>query len=636
MKKYVYSFRKKAIIILLICLQTILFTNPTIKAQATPGRQMENLDRGIVAVKINSGVFVSWRILGTESEDVTYNLYRGPIKVNKDPLKVSNYTDDSGELSSTYSVAPIINGVEKEKSSAANVLVKNYLSIPITPPSEGKLDGMSYTYNASDCTVADLDGDHQYEILLKWEPSNAKDSSEKGYTGDVYIDAYKLNGTQLWRIDLGKNVRAGSDYNPIIAYDLDGDGKAEVVCKTSDGTMDGQGASVGSPAVDYRNLSGCILSGPEYLTVFQGKTGKGLYSTDYKPARENPSDWGDESLNNGDRFLSCIAYLDGVHPSLVTCRGYLGRMALVAYDFDGSKLKTRWTFDSKTEENSAYEGQGNDNLSVADVDGDGKDEITYGSCAIDDNGKGLYMTGLGHGSVMHLGDLDPDRPGLEVFQVHDKTGPSAEEMRDAQTGTLLWSKPLNFSVKRAMSAHIDPRYKGDQMWATTTPPGSTTVNGLYDCKGNEITSTAPLSADFAIWWDGDLMRELFDHDWNTDKAKGTPRIDKWDYKDNKLNNLITFNDCLSNNNFQGTPCLQADIFGDWREELILRASDNKSLRIYTTTDYTSSRIYTLMHDPVYRLNVACQNVGSNQPPHTGFYIGTGMSKPPTPNIALAP
>jgi rhamnogalacturonan endolyase len=629
---------KKALLFSLICIQATLFSVPKVNIQAATGRQMETLDRGMVAVKITNGVFVSWRIFGTEASTVTYNLYRDSTKIASN-LNVSNYTDTSGTTGSTYSVAAVVNGVEQAKSAATSILSNNYLPINITPPDGGTTpDGVAYTYNANDCSVADLDGDHQYEIILKWDPSNSQDNSKKGYTGNTYIDAYKLNSTRLWRIDLGKNIRSGAHYTQFMAYDLNGDGKAEVACKTSDGSKDGLGTVIKDGTKDYRNADGYILTGNEYLTVFQGSNGKALYTTNYDPPRGTnlKADWGDDYGNRVDRFLACVAYLDGVHPSLVMCRGYYTQCNLVAYDWNGSTLTKRWTFSSTQAGNLAYAGQGNHNLSVADVDGDGKDEITYGACAIDDNGKPLYTTGLGHGDALHLGDLDPNRAGLEVFQVHESVGPKAEEMRDAKTGAIIWAKPITSDVGRAMSAHIDPRYKGDQMWINTTPPTNTPVNGLFDCKGNQISTTNPGSANFAVWWDGDLMRELLDHNWNATTAQGTPVIKKWDYTNSKLTDLATFNDCYSNNYTKGNPCLSGDILGDWREEVILRTTDNKQLRIYTTTAPTTTRMYTLMHDPVYRLGIAWQNVAYNQPPHLGFYFGTGMSTPPTPNIYLAP
>lgn len=647
--------KKLSVLIIIFLLSVIIFApqKTGFAGTTTSQRQMENLDRGTVAVKTNSGVFVSWRALGTEATTVTYNLYSGTTKLNSTPLSVTNYTDTTGTTSSTYCVAAVVNGVEQTKSDAVSVLSNNYLSIPLTPPAGGTTpDGVAYTYSANDCSVADLDGDHQYEIIMKWDPSNSKDNSKNGYTGDVYLDAYKLNGKRLWRIDLGKNIRAGAHYTQFMAYDLDGDGKGEIACKTADGTIDGTGIVIGSSTADYRNSSGYILSGPEYLTVFRGTDGKALSTVNYTPARGTVEDWGDGYGNRVDRFLASIAYLDGVKPSLVLGRGYYtgtvsgkekGQTKIAAYNFRSGSLTKLWEFDAirndatGSNSNVAYTAQGFHDMEVGDIDSDGKDEIIYGACAIDDNGTGMYSTGYGHGDALHLGDLDPDRAGLEVFAVHESASANGEEEHDAKTGKLIWSRDTTAygDIGRAMSAHIDPRYKGDQMWVCTAPTnGNTAVNGLMDCKGNTISSTNPGSADFAIWWDGDLLRELLDHNFNTTTGVGIPTIGKWDYTNNKVNNLVTFSDCLSNNGSKGTPCLQADIFGDWREEVALRTADSKELRIYTTTAPTSTRIYTLMHDPMYRLGVAWQNTGYNQPPHTSFYIGTGMSTPPTPNIYL--
>jgi rhamnogalacturonan endolyase len=399
-----------------------------------------------------------------------------------------------------------------------------------------------------------------------------------------------------------------------MVYDLDGDGKAEVACKTADGTKDGTGKVIGDAGADYRNSTGYILSGPEYLTVFQGSTGKALYTGNYEPARGDVSGWGDSYGNRVDRFLACVAYLDGVHPSLVMCRGYYTRTVLAAYDWNGSALSRRWLFDSNSSGNSKYAGQGNHNLSVADVDGDGKDEIIYGACAIDDNGKGLYSTGLMHGDALHVGDLDPSHPGLEVWSCHEDSkdnGGIGASFRDAGTGKVLWSYAASKDVGRACSADVTASSPGEEVWVSN--------NALYSCKGQIINnSTGPVN--FAIWWDGDELRELLNDISITKYGGGT---------------LLTANGCSSNNGTKATPCLQADIFGDWREEAIWRTSDNGYLNIYTTTDLTNRRIYTLMHDPVYRLGVAWQNVAYNQPPHTGFFLGAGMAEPPQPSIIMA-
>lgn len=591
----------------------LVFSIPQGKADAAPARQMEYLDRGVTAIKVKNGVFISWRVLGTEQANVSYNLYRDSTKL-ANITGSSNYLDTTGTIGSTYEVSAVINGYEQRKSSSVRVWDKNYLQIPLQIPSGGTTpDGVSYTYSANDCSVGDLDGDGQYEIILKWDPSNSKDNSQKGYTGNVYIDAYKMNGTRLWRIDLGKNIRAGAHYTQFMVYDLDGDGKAEIACKTADGSRDGLGTVIGNPYADYRSSSGYILSGPEYLTVFQGLTGKALYTTNYEPARGNVSDWGDSYGNRVDRFLASIAYLDGEHPSLVMCRGYYTRAVLTAYDWNGFKLTKRWTFDSNSWGNSGYAGQGNHNLGVADVDGDGMDEIVYGACTIDHNGRGLYTTGLQHGDAMHLGDLDPNRPGLEIWSSFESTktnGGVGAAMRDAKTGRILFQYNASRDVGRACSADLTASYPGEEVWASGSP--------LYSSTG-QIIGKAPSQVNFAIWWNGDELRELLDGTTITKFGGGT---------------LLRADGCASNNGTKATPCLQADLFGDWREEVILKTTDSRSLRIYTTTDFTTRRIYTLMHDPVYRLGIAWQNVAYNQPPHTSFFIGAGMSEPPIPAIQL--
>lgn len=597
---------------------TSLGLGNTSVTHAAGARQMEFLDRGVVAVKTGTGVFVSWRLLGTEGSNVSFNVYRDGTKVNASPITNStNLQDASGTSSSKYTVRAVVGGTEQAASAAASVWGNNYLSVPLSVPAGGTTpDGVAYTYSANDASAGDLDGDGEYELIVKWDPSNSKDNSQSGYTGEVFIDAYKLNGTRLWRISLGKNIRAGAHYTQFMVYDLDGDGKAEVAMKTADGSKDGTGVVIGDASKDYRNSSGYVLSGPEFLTIFNGQTGKALSTVNYEPARGNVSDWGDNYGNRVDRFLAAIAYLDGERPSLVMARGYYTRTVLVAYNWRDGQLTKQWTFDSNTSGNSGYAGQGNHNLSVADVDGDGKDEIVYGAMAVDDNGKGLYTTGLHHGDAMHLSDLDPDRAGLEVFQVHETPSNAGVEFRDARTGQLIWGIPTTKDIGRGMAADIDPRYKGAEVWAD---------GGLYTAKGQKIGTTLPSSTNFGIWWDGDLLRELLDSN----------RIDKWDYANSQTVNLLTASGVSSNNGTKSTPNLQADLFGDWREEVVWRTNDSSALRIYTTTAVTDKRIYTLMHDPVYRLGIAWQNVAYNQPPHTGFYLGDGMSTPPVPNIRYA-
>jgi len=586
-----------------------------LKNRSYQQRRMEYLNRGLVAVKLDNGVYTSWRWLGTEPADITFNLYRDGKKVNAIPIDTTNYFDPLGKEDSKYTVRAVINGEEQADSEVATVWENNYLPVPLNKPADGKMpDGSTYDYHANDCSVGDLDGDGAYEIIVKWEPSNAKDNAHSGMTGNVLLDAYKLDGTHLWRINLGPNIRAGAHYTQFMVYDLDGDGIAEVACKTADGTVDGEGNVIGDAKKTYRNAGGYILTGPEYLTVFDGRTGKAITTVDYEPPRGNVGDWGDTYGNRVDRFLACIAYLDGENPSLVMCRGYYTRTVLVAYNFKDGQLEKVWTFDSNDPKYKAFAGQGNHNLAVGDVDFDGFDEIVYGSAVIDHDGTGMHTTGLGHGDAGHLSDFDPSRPGLEYFQIHE----SAEAMygfdlRDPGTGEIIWGVHTGNDTARGCAGDVHPGYPGAEAWAGGV---------LVSSKGEKIMDNPRLSANFMIWWDGDLLRENLDNN----------RIDKFDYENNKMNNLLTARDCSSNNGTKANPCLSADILGDWREEAIWRTKDSSALYIYTTTIPTDYRFYTLMHDPIYRLSIAWQNVAYNQPPHTGFYLGYDMDSIPVPLI----
>ncbi|MGE6629216.1 rhamnogalacturonan lyase [Bacillus sp. NPDC077027] len=592
-------------------------------------RQMEHLNRGMIAVRTDTGVLVSWRLLASDEEDEPFWLYRDGKQLTHRPITDStNYLDHDGRCASVYTLK-----TKQGIDTTCNVWEHPFLDIPLNQPTPGVTpDGNTYTYSANDASIGDLDGDGEYEIVLKWDPSNAKDNAHDGYTGEVLIDAYRLDGTFLWRVNLGKNIRAGAHYTQFMVYDLDGDGKAEIVMKTADGTVDGQGIIIGDVNADYRNEQGRILTGPEFITVFSGETGEALVTDDYDPSRGELSDWGDEYGNRMDRFLAGVAYLDGVKPSVVMARGYYTRTVLVAYDYREGQLKKRWVFDS----NQGYEdyaGQGNHSLSVADVDGDGKDEIIYGAMTVDHDGTGLYTTKLGHGDALHVGDFDPTRQGIEVFQVHeDARLPYGLSFRDGETGELLWGAPANTDVGRGMAAHIDPRYEGVLLWAIDPPGNDDASYGLYTVKGEKLSEHAPPSANFAIWWDGDLLRELLDHDFNG--IEGKPHISKWDYEKEELIKIMEPDGVRSNNFTKGNPVLQANLFGDWREQVIWRTENSEALRLYTTTHVTSHRFYTLMHDPIYRLSIAWQNTAYNQPPHTGFYLGTGMKKPERPHVYL--
>lgn len=577
-------------------------------------KQAEHLDRGVVALPSGNGIFISWRFLGNDPANIGFNVYRNATKVNGSPLTNStNFYDASGSASAAYTVRPVVNGRELKANVAKPTWSNPYWVINLNRPNAGS----DYTYSPGDASVGDVDGDGEYEVILKWDPSNLKDNSHAGATGNVYIDAYKLNGTRLWRVDLGRNIRAGAHYTQFMVYDLDGDGKAEVAAKTAPGTRDGIGNVLGgsNANTDYRNGSGYILSGSEYLTIFNGETGAAMATTDYVPVRGNVSSWGDSYGNRVDRFLAGIAYVDGQRPSLIMARGYYTRAVLVAWDWRDGKLTRRWTFDSNASGNGRAAGQGAHSLTIGDVDQDGKDEIVYGSATINDNGTLLYSTGLGHGDALHLSDFLPGRPGLEVFMVHEHNA-TGVDMHDARTGQIIWSVPSGGAdVGRGVIMDIDPRHPGAEGWGS--------VGGLNTATGQQI-GTRPNSMNFAAWWDGDLLREFLNN--NT--------IDKWNYNSNSTSRLLSAGNfgAASNNGTKATPALSGDIFGDWREEVIWRNSNNTQLMIFTTTTPTNHKLRTLMHDIHYREAIAWQNTAYNQPPHPGFFLGDGMTTPPTPDL----
>ncbi|WP_140986988.1 rhamnogalacturonan lyase [Asticcacaulis tiandongensis] len=620
-------------------------------AQTVPA--VEFLDRGAVAVTADSGVLVSWRALADDPSGLGFNIYRNGQKLNAAPVKTSsNFLDAQGVAGASYEVRAIRNGKEDAGHKALNI--SDYLNIPLNKPAGGTTPGgETYEYTANDASVGDLDGDGRYEIILKWDPTNAKDNAFGGYTGPTLLDAYTLEGKQLWRINLGTNIRSGAHYTQFMVADFDGDGKAEIAVKTADGTIDGQGKVIGDPNANWvspageieqndrtgsrrtddgklmAQLEGRIVTGPEYLSVFDGLTGAVIDTVDYIPQRHPDTHsptvdqmkelWGDGYANRSDRYLAGVARLDGEHPSFVFARGYYARSVIAAFDLKDGKIVHRWTFDSRAAP-AGYAGQGNHQLSVADVDNDGRDEIIYGSMAIDDNGQPLWTARLGHGDAMHVGDLDPTRPGLERFGVHESmrdSGNRGAVMLDAGTGEILWSTAADKDTGRGVAADIDPRYVGAEAWASNS-------GKLYNARGRVISDSRPRQMNFAIWWDGDLLREILDGN----------KIYKWDWQAGESRVILDAKGASSNNGSKANPTLQADLFGDWREEVILRADDSSALRVYSTNIPTQYRITTLMHDPQYRSAVAWQNTAYNQPPHPSFYLGEGMSPPPEPRVRI--
>ncbi|MDT0566867.1 rhamnogalacturonan lyase [Streptomyces sp. DSM 3412] len=585
-------------------------------AEAATARQVERLDRGVVSVHVDSGNLVSWRWLGTDPNDVSFNVYRAGTKVNATPITGStNYFHSGAPAQADYTVRAIVNGVEQGDSVHAVQLRTGYKDVPISAPAGGTTpDGVAYTYESNDASVGDLDGDGALEFVLKWQPTNAKDNSQSGYTGNTIIDGVKLDGTRLWRIDLGRNIRSGAHYTQFQVYDYDGDGKAEIAAKTADGTVDGAGTVIGSSSADHRNSSGYILSGPEYLTMFNGQTGRAMQTVDYVPARGTVSSWGDSYGNRADRFLAGTAYLDGARPSLIMARGYYTRSVIAAWDWRNGSFTRRWTFDTNSSSNAGrgYDGQGSHSLSVGDVDNDGRDEIVYGAMAVDDNGSALWTTRTGHGDAQHLGDLDASTSGLEYFKVSESTSQPAELYINPANGAVRWQLAACCDNGRGVAGDIYAGNDGPEMWSAS----DTSIRDEAGAtKGRE-----PSSVNFLSWWDGDPVRELLD---------GT-RIDK--YGTSGETRLLTGSGVSSNNGTKATPALSGDILGDWREEVVWRTSGNTALRIYSTPIETGTKITTLLHDPMYRTGLAWQNTAYNQPPHTSFFIGANMPTAPRPTV----
>ncbi|WP_236567816.1 MULTISPECIES: rhamnogalacturonan lyase [unclassified Nocardiopsis] len=721
------------------------------------GVQLERLDRGLVAVQAQEGVFLSWRLLASEVGGHTDSGLRGPaFRVHRDGRVVAvvrdstNFLDTGGNADSEYRVVPVPRGrpgVGPEGEAA--VWSEGHHDLPLRKPEGGTTPaGEDYGYTANDVSVGDVDGDGQYEFVVKWDPTNSKDVSQKGYTGTTYVDTYTLDGELLHRIDLGVNVRAGAHYTQFLVYDFDGDGRSEIMLKTAPGTRtlaaDGTASHVTMPAEDVeagythdddyrmssqdyyehlvevflgwhghpevtagnwpvtleealgeeprydypltradaealadffideyaparsarndlRDFEGFVVHGPEYLTVFDGLTGAELDTVRYEPGRgDDGLLWGDYAMariepgNRVDRFLAGVAYLDGERPSAVFARGYYTRSAVVAYDFDGESLHKRWTADSghvpmdnpfdaaphggagTDPETGTLAGQGFHSLAAADVDGDGRQEIVYGAATLDDDGSLLYSSHdhgppqsavpgeyvkLGHGDAMHVGDLDPAREGLEIWSVHEggRYAPYGFAMRDAATGEVLFGGYTGVDTGRGMVGDIDPDVPGLEAWSSM-PPGDEVRAGLWSADGDHLGNRTP-GTNMSIRWSADMTTQIIE-------GASDPRVQDW-----TRGTLLTAEGTLTNNGTKGNPGLVADVFGDWREELLLRTEDSTALRILTSTEVTDRRLYTLMHDPQYRVGVAWQQTAYNQPTYPAFHLGsdTDWASVPVPD-----
>ncbi len=681
----------------------------SLNAQVTPMSQMERLDRGTVVVPTSSTAnFISWRLLGTDDKSVTtFDVIRNGETIASDLTK-TNYQDSKGSATAQYQIVTKVNGEKTETSQAVSPWAKKFLTLKLDQPAKGTEGG---TYTPNDMSVGDVDGDGQYELFVKWNPSNAHDNSEDGFTDNVILDCYKLDGTKLWRIDLGPNIRAGAHYTQFMVYDFDGDGRAEMMCKTAPGSKDGLGNYVNQAATDatikghendkvYRVTSGShpghVLSGPEYLTVFSGMTGEALHTTWYLPGRAGtgsklpsgkesteggselgkvstfPSGfWGDNYGGRSERYLAAVAYINGAdkNPCGIFSRGYYTQAYVWAVSFDGTRLHTEWLHASpngissivftpkgttsikievdgdvlvrqgmktapantggvtNTDSNGGIAGSntlygnGNHNLSIADVDGDGCDEILWGSAALDNDGTLLYATGYGHGDAIHVGKMIPDSADLYVFDVHEeklKAAHGSWDLHNARTGRIVHhGGPAESDNGRGMAAALSTSYRGYQFWSSDDRQPRSAISG------NTVINKS-CSVNYRIYWDGTYVDQLFDGNNPGGSTEASPYIQKWN--GSSFTNVISFNSATYNygqscNTTKSTPCLQADILGDWREELILwNKNDPSEINIYTTWTATNYAVPTLMHDHVYRMGIAWQNTAYNQPPHLGYFL----------------
>lgn len=603
---------------------------------ANAQRFTDKLDRGLVAVKTTKGVYCSWRIQADEYYDVKYNLYRDGTKVNAEPLDVSNFTDASGSESSKYTVKAVLNGVEQQASKAATVFKSNYKEIKIKhDPS------LKATYEPNDACCADVDGDGEVEILMKF---NNKEEGEQLYPKNgptingvatkeySMLACLKQDGTVLWWVNCGPNMGdfQNNEQN-IVGYDWDMDGKAEVVMRLEEGSTvhmaDGTTYTIGangkngSSWTNYREpkSSGSVEwfthYGKEFLWYCEGATGKPYQCIEFplKRLEDGETDlkaaWGDGYGHRSSKYFFGAPYLDGKHPSIFLGRGIYTRHKFIAYDVDPKThdLKVRWKW-TNNQPGSPWYGQGYHNYIVADVDWDGRDEIVWGSMVIDDNGMGLSTTGLGHGDAQHIGDFNPYIHGQEMFACNEDN--PSNNYRDATTSKIYYRKTDTNDDGRCLAGNFYNDFPGAVGHSGHDTPISTVTNDHVS------TNTNGLSMNFRIYWDGDLLEECFDNTEVTKPGVGT---------------IATFLGAYSNNSTKATPCYQGDIFGDWREEVIERTADN-NIRIYTTNEPTKWRNYSLWYDHQYRNGMVWQPCGYNQPPHVSYFLGEleGITIAPPP------
>ena len=600
---------------LLMAALLVLMAHADVAAQ----RMTDKLDRGLIAIKTEGGIYCSWRVLAEEYYDVAYNIYRDGTKLNAEPLKVSCFTDASGTDGSKYTVSAVVRGKEQAQSKEAAVWAQSYLEIT---PDHGDLTS---TYVPNDACMADVDGDGQLEILMKYDNQSEISASypKGGYNGEYSIaEVFKLDGTKLWWLDFGPNMGdfQNNEQN-IVAYDWDQDGKAEAIMRAADGTTihaaDGKTYVIGDATKNYRAATGggtnwFMHEGAEYLVYMNGETGVPYQVMDYplKRLEDGETDlntaWGDGYGHRSSKHFFGAPYLDGRKPSIFLARGIYTRHKMIALDVAPKthELKERWRWNCNTP-GSPWYGQGYHNYGIADVDWDGRDEICFGSMVIDDNGHGLSTTGLGHGDAQHHGDFNPYIHGHEIYACNEDQ--PSNNYRDATTSKIYYRVAGGIDDGRCMAGNFTNDFPGGMGFSSHDEAISCVTNGYVPGL-----SKAGLADNMRIYWDGDLLDECFNYTNGKNTAGGIYKYGK---------GLIqTLTGSMTNNDTKGTPCYQGDIFGDWREEGVMRTRDNK-IRIYTTTIPTEHRLYTLWHDMQYRNAMVWQMCGYNQPPHVSYFIG---------------
>ena len=632
---------------------------------AAAQRFTDKLDRGLVAVPTGNGNLVSWRKFGSEYYDTQYNLYRNGTKI-AGPISVSNFQDAGGGASSKYAVEPVVRGVVQARSAEVQAWSQAYKDVKVQPVvnRNGKTIGNSVAgnsggsdtttpgYTLNDVTLADVTGDGICEFIVKRNNSQGNLLSSSNKTDFNLYECYTMSGERLWWIDLGPNLMAGPDEQwDLIAYDWDEDGKAECIMRGADNmiihTSTGKTINVGNmnyyaPRDEYTH------QGAEYLLYLNGETGEPFLGWDggssWTPmafplprfeqneaanplnatSAEYAKVWGE--ADTGHRSLKIYMgapYLDGRHASIFLGRGCYTRHKFCALDVNKTthELTPRWRwncYDAK----SPWYGNGFHNFAIADVDMDGRDEIMFGSMCIDDTGFGLSTTGLGHGDAQHCTDLDPYRWGLEQFNCLE--GSQGNSYWNPTTGELYFRKGDGGDDGRALAGNFSNTIPGSQGRSVSSGVIGLSCDKIIDISGDAMSGTYA-NLNNRIYWDGDLLDEMFN---SKNGANRPAHIFKWGGQQIKEFSAI------SNNWTKCNPSAQGDILGDWREELVLRTTDNSALRIFCTEYATKYDIYTLWDDHVYRNGMCWQNVGYNQPPQTSFFLGEleGITVAPPPVI----